>query len=57
VYRNGIVLFGVAFVVLGVLITVRTVFVAGASFGVGYVLGPMFVALGLARLYLVFRRR
>jgi hypothetical protein len=53
-YRNGIVLFGVVFIGLGVAITVRT---ALGGFGVGLLLGPLFVALGAARIYLALRKR
>jgi uncharacterized membrane protein HdeD (DUF308 family) len=53
-YARGIVVFGVAFVALGIAMIVRT---ALEGFGVGLLLGALFVALGAARLYLVFRRR
>ncbi len=52
-YRAGIVVFAVAFIGLGVaLITVT----AARGGGVGYVVGPLFVALGVGRLSLVRRR-
>lgn len=53
-YVGGVVLFGIAFVVVGVLIVVRTALAGG---GVGFLLGPLFCALGAARLYMALRRR
>jgi hypothetical protein len=53
-YRTGIVAFGVAFILLGVAMTVRT---ALQGFGVGLLLGPLFVGLGAARIYLALRKR
>ena len=52
-YRAGIVVFAVAFIGLGVALITVTVARGG---GVGYVVGPLFVALGVGRLYLVRRR-
>jgi hypothetical protein len=52
-YRAGIVVFAVAFIGLGVTLIAVTVARGG---GVGYVVGPLFVALGVGRLYLVRRR-
>jgi hypothetical protein len=54
VYRGGVVLFGVVFIVLGVAMIVVT---ALQGFGVGLVLGPLFLLLGAARIYLALRRR
>ncbi|MDX6515865.1 MAG: hypothetical protein QOH73_1531 [Gaiellaceae bacterium] len=54
VYRNGIVLLGAAMIVLGVAMLVRTALAGG---GVGLLLGVLFIGLGAARIYLVFRRR
>jgi hypothetical protein len=54
VYRSGIVLFGAALSVLGVAMIVVTA-LHGA--GVGFLLGPLFLCLGLARIYLALRRR
>lgn len=45
-----VVLFAVVFVVLGLALVVQTARVGG---GVGYVLGVLFVALGVGRLYLL----
>ncbi len=53
-YRAGVAVFAVLFVALGVGITVRT---AAAGGGIGLLLGPLFVALGLGRLYLLRRGR
>ncbi len=52
-YRFGITLFGVLFVGIGVALVVVTAVRGG---GVGYLLGPLFVALGIGRLYLLYRR-
>ena len=45
-----VVLFAIVFVVLGVALVVQTARVGG---GVGYVLGVLFAALGVGRLYLL----
>jgi hypothetical protein len=50
VYRRGILLFGVVAVALGIAIAVRT-----GTF-VGVLIGLLFVAVGVGRIYLVFRR-
>jgi len=52
-YRAGIVAFATAFIGLGVALIAVTAVRGG---GVGYVVGPLFVALGVGRLYLVRRR-
>jgi hypothetical protein len=52
-YRGGVVFFGVALIVLGVAMTVRT---ALHGFGIGLLLGPLFAGLGAGRLYLAFRK-
>jgi uncharacterized membrane protein HdeD (DUF308 family) len=54
VYRSGVVVFGVVFIVLGVAMIVVT---ALQGFGVGLILGPLFLFLGVARIYLALRRR
>ena len=51
-YRTGVVVFGIVAIGLGVAITVVTVVNGG---GVGLLLGPLFVALGAGRLYLLRR--
>ena len=52
VYRDVTVVFGCLFVALGVALLVQT---ARAGGGIGYVLGVLFIGLGLGRVYL--RRR
>jgi hypothetical protein len=54
-YRNAIAVFGVVFVGIGVALIVVTAVEAGGA--LGYVLGVLFVALGLGRLYLLRTRR
>ena len=51
-YRTGIVVFGIVAIGLGVAITIVTAVSGG---GVGLLLGPLFVALGAGRLYLLRR--
>jgi hypothetical protein len=52
-YRAGVVVFGLVFVGLGIAMVVVT---AAHGGGVGYLLGPLFVALGVGRLYLLRAR-
>jgi hypothetical protein len=54
-YRNSIAVFGVVFVGIGVALVVVTARNGGGA--LGYVLGVLFVALGLGRLYLLRARR
>jgi hypothetical protein len=54
-YRGGIAVFGVLFVGIGVALLVVTAVHGGGSFG--YLVGVLFVALGLGRLYLLRARR
>jgi hypothetical protein len=54
-YRRGIAVFGVVFVGIGVALLVVTAVNGGAPFG--YLVGLLFVALGLGRLYLLRARR
>lgn len=49
-YRLSITVTSLALVVLGVAIVVRTAVAGGGV--VGFLLGPLFVAAGLGRLYL-----
>jgi hypothetical protein len=49
-----VVLFALVFVALGVALVVQT---ARAGGGVGYLLGVLFVALGVGRLYLLRSRQ
>jgi hypothetical protein len=50
VYRRGILIFGVVSIALGIAIVVRT-----GTF-VGALVGVLFVAVGIGRIYLLFRR-
>lgn len=52
-YRYGVMAFAVAFVGIGIALVAVT---ASRGGNLGYVLGPLFVALGLGRLYLLRRR-
>jgi hypothetical protein len=54
-YRGGIALFGVVFVGIGIALLVVTTIHGGAAFG--YLVGVLFIALGLGRLYLLRARR
>ena len=54
-YRNSIAVFGVVFVGIGVALVVVTAVNGGGA--LGYVLGVLFVALGIGRLYLLRARR
>ena len=54
-YRGGIAVFGVAFVAIGVALVAVTAVHGGAVFG--YLVGILFVALGLGRLYLLRSQR
>ena len=53
-YKRSVVVFGVVAVALGIALLVETVAAGGGS--AGYLLGVLFVALGLGRLYLLRRR-
>ena len=52
-YPALVALFAVVFVAIGVALVVVTTVRGG---DLGYVLGPLFVALGIGRLYLLRRR-
>ena len=54
-YRRGIAVFGVLFVGIGIALLVVTTIHGGAAFG--YLIGVLFIALGLGRLYLLRARR
>lgn len=54
-YRNAVAVFGVVFVGIGVALVVVTAANGGGA--LGYILGVLFVALGLGRLYLLRARR
>jgi hypothetical protein len=53
-YRALVTVFGVVATGLGLAIVVETAVQGG---GVGYVIGVLFIAVGLGRLYLLHRRR
>lgn len=53
-YRNATALFGLVAIGLGVALLVETARKGG---GIGYVLGLLFLALGVGRLYLLSRRK
>jgi uncharacterized membrane protein HdeD (DUF308 family) len=53
-YRGVTAIFGVLAIVIGIAILVETAVVGG---GIGYVIGVLFVALGVGRLYLLLRRQ
>ena len=54
-YRYGVALFAVAFLGIGVALLVVTAIHGGGAFG--YLIGLLFVALGIGRLYLLRTRR
>jgi hypothetical protein len=54
-YRRGIAFFGVVFIGIGIALVIVTAVNGGAAFG--YLVGVLFVALGLGRLYLLRARR
>jgi hypothetical protein len=54
-YRGATALFGVVFVGIGIALLVVTAARGGGA--VGYVLGLLFAALGIGRLYLLRTRR
>jgi hypothetical protein len=54
-YRSGLVAFALVFVGIGIALVAVTASHGGTAFG--YLLGTLFVALGLGRLYLLRTRR
>jgi hypothetical protein len=54
-YRSLVVLFAFLFMGIGIALVVVTAVHGGGAFG--YLLGGLFFALGVGRLYLVRRRR
>jgi hypothetical protein len=54
-YRNAVAVFGAVFIGIGIALMVATAVRGGGAFG--YVLGVLFAALGLGRLYLLRRQR
>jgi hypothetical protein len=53
-YKRSVLVFGVIAIALGVALLVETVAVGGGT--AGYLLGVLFVGLGIGRLYLLRRR-
>ena len=53
-YRRSIFLFGLVAIGLGIALLAETAAAGGGS--TGYLLGALFVALGIGRLYLLRRR-
>ena len=53
-YRRSVFAFGLVAIGLGIALLVETVAEGGGS--IGYLLGVLFVALGVGRLYLLCRR-
>ena len=53
-YRRSIFVFSVLFVVIGVTVLVRTALAGGGL--IGYVLGALFIALGVGRIQLERKR-
>ena len=53
-YRRSVFAFGLVAIGLGIALLVETVAEGGGS--IGYLLGVLFVALGVGRLYLLRRR-
>jgi hypothetical protein len=51
-YRSAIALFGLTFVGIGIALLVVTAIHGG---GIGFLLGALFIAAGVARLYLLRR--
>ena len=53
-YQRSVVVFGLLSIVLGVALLAETAAAGGGS--VGYILGLLFIGLGIGRLYLLRRR-
>jgi hypothetical protein len=53
-YRRSVFVFGLVAIGLGIALLVETVAVGGGS--TGYLLGVLFIGLGVGRLYLLRRR-
>jgi uncharacterized membrane protein len=50
-YRRAVLVFGLAAIVLGFALLVRTAYAGGGT--VGFAVGALFIALGTARIYLL----
>ena len=53
-YRSFVTIFGVVAIGLGIALLAETIAIGGGS--TGYLLGVLFVALGVGRIYLLRRR-
>lgn len=53
-YRRSVLAFGVVSIVLGIALLAETIAAGGGS--TGYLLGVLFLALGVGRIFLVRRR-
>ena len=53
-YKHSVLVFGVIAIALGIALLVETAAAGGGS--TGYLLGVLFVGLGIGRLYLLRRR-
>jgi predicted transporter len=53
-YRRSVLLFGLLAVALGIALLAETIAVGGGT--VGYLVGVLFIGLGVGRLYLLRRR-
>jgi hypothetical protein len=54
-YRSAVTVFGLIFIGIGLAMLVVTTVRGGAAFG--YIVGVLFIALGVGRLYLLRSRR
>ncbi len=54
-YRSAVTVFGLIFIGIGLAMLVVTTLKGGAAFG--YIVGTLFIALGVGRLYLLRSRR
>jgi SpoU rRNA methylase family enzyme len=54
-YRSAVTVFGLIFIGIGLAMLVVTTVKGGAAFG--YIVGVLFIALGVGRLYLLRRPR
>ena len=52
-YRQGVLILGLLLVGLGIALIIRTAQVGG---GIGYLIGALFLGLGVGRIYLQRRR-
>lgn len=51
-HRNASNVLSAILIVLGILITIRTAFGGADGFALGFLLGPLFVAAGIGRIYI-----